>query len=134
MTTLPEHLVESYEQPSHPIGMSYNSALHGGLGNGYQQYQHAPPPPFSQHAFQPRVGIETATKIAELKAKLDKKLGPEYISQRAGPAGGGKLTYIEGWKAINVANEVFGFDGWASSITSLTVDYVSNPALIVSSG
>jgi len=31
------------------------------------------------------------------------------------------LTY---WKIINLANEVFGFNGWSSSITSLAIDYV----------
>lgn len=42
---------------------------------------------------------------------------------------GPKLTYAEGWKVINLANEVFGFDGWASSITNLTVDFVSWPGI-----
>jgi DNA repair and recombination protein RAD52 len=66
----------------------------------------------------------TALKIAELQAKLDRKLGPEYISQRPGPGGGQKLTYAEGWKIINLANEVFGFNGWSSSVVSLTTDFV----------
>ena len=68
--------------------------------------------------------LRTARQIAALQAKLNQKLGPEYISQRPGPGGGPKLTYAEGWKIINLANEVFGFNGWSSSITSLTVDYV----------
>ncbi|KAF8155767.1 recombination protein Rad52 [Crassisporium funariophilum] len=65
----------------------------------------------------------TAHKIALLQAKLNQKLGPEFISQRQGP-GGPKLTYAEGWKIINLANEVFGFNGWSSSIVSLTTDFV----------
>lgn len=68
--------------------------------------------------------LRTAQQIAKLQAKLNQKLGPEYISQRPGPGGGPKLTYAEGWKMINLANEVFGFNGWSSSITSLTTDYV----------
>ena len=67
---------------------------------------------------------ETAQKIASLQAKLNQKLGPEYLSQRPGPGGGPKLTYIEGWKVINVANEVFGFNGWSSSVVNLTTDYM----------
>ncbi|OAX33186.1 hypothetical protein K503DRAFT_851969 [Rhizopogon vinicolor AM-OR11-026] len=67
---------------------------------------------------------DTAIKIATLQAKLNKKLGPEYISQRPGPGGGPKLTYAEGWKIINLANEVFGFNGWSSSIVNMTVDYM----------
>lgn len=67
---------------------------------------------------------ESSGKIAAMQAKLDKKLGPEYISQRPGPGGGPKLTYAEGWKIINLANEVFGFNGWSSSVVSLTTDYI----------
>ncbi|KAH0835884.1 hypothetical protein J3R83DRAFT_9764 [Lanmaoa asiatica] len=66
----------------------------------------------------------TAKNIATLQAKLNKKLGPEYISQRPGPGGGLKLTYAEGWKIINLANEVFGFNGWSSSIVSIATDFL----------
>ena len=70
----------------------------------------------------------TTLKIANLQAKLNQKLGPEYISQRPGPGGGPKLTYAEGWKIINLANEVFGFNGWSSSIVNLTTDFIDvNP-------
>lgn len=51
----------------------------------------------------------TAQKIASLQTKLDRKRGPEYNSQRP------SLTYVEGWKVINLANEVFGFNGWSST-------------------
>jgi DNA repair and recombination protein RAD52 len=70
------------------------------------------------------VSMETTEKIAKLQAKLNQKLGPEFISQRPGPGGAGKLTYAEGWKIINIANDVFGFNGWSSSVVSLTTDYV----------
>ncbi|EIN08358.1 Rad52/22 double-strand break repair protein [Punctularia strigosozonata HHB-11173 SS5] len=63
-------------------------------------------------------------RIASLQAKLDRKLGPEFISQRPGPGGGPKLTYAEGWKIINLANDVFGFNGWSSSIVNLTTDFL----------
>ncbi|KAH8829487.1 Rad52/22 family double-strand break repair protein-domain-containing protein [Flagelloscypha sp. PMI_526] len=69
---------------------------------------------------------DTATRIMELDAKLQMKLGPEYISQRPGPGGGPKLTYIEGWKVINLANEIFGHNGWSSSIVNLTTDYMDS--------
>ncbi|KAL7410870.1 recombination protein Rad52, partial [Mrakia frigida] len=70
---------------------------------------------------------ETAKQIATLQSRLDRKLGPEYVSQRAGP-GGSKLTYIEGWKVINVANEVFGFNGWSSTVQRLETDFCdTNP-------
>ncbi|KAI9567556.1 hypothetical protein HD554DRAFT_2173328 [Boletus coccyginus] len=63
-------------------------------------------------------------QIATLQVKLDKKLGPEYISQRPGPDGGPELTYAKGWKIINLTNEVFGFNGWSSSILSITTDFL----------
>ena len=118
-------LVNSH-QPNSPLNssivthesMSFNPAMHG--------------TPLAQQSFslfgsQPSfadISEETAKKIASLQAKLNQKLGPEFISQRPGPGGGMKLTYAEGWKIINLANEVFGFNGWSSSIVSLNTDFV----------
>lgn len=65
----------------------------------------------------------SAQEIATLQAKLDRQLGPEYISDRPG-AGGVKVYYMEAWKCINLANEIFGFNGWSSSIQNIAVDYV----------
>jgi DNA repair and recombination protein RAD52 len=70
----------------------------------------------------------TAQEIATLQAKLDRQLGPEYISDRPG-AGGAKVQYLEAWKCINLANEVFSFNGWSSSIQNIAVDYVSIESL-----
>ncbi|WVN88994.1 uncharacterized protein L203_104210 [Cryptococcus depauperatus CBS 7841] len=63
-------------------------------------------------------------RIHQLQARLARKLGPEYVTQRPGPGGSTKLSYIEGWKVINLANEVFGFNGWTSSIVSLSTDFI----------
>ncbi|KAH9876266.1 hypothetical protein J1614_004145 [Plenodomus biglobosus] len=65
----------------------------------------------------------TASEIATLQSRLNKQLGPEYISQRPGN-GGGKVAYLEGNKAIALANEVFGFNGWSSSLGQVQIDYV----------
>ncbi|TKX21384.1 DNA repair and recombination protein rhm52 [Elsinoe australis] len=74
-----------------------------------------------------RISEYTATEIATLSARLDKQLGPEYISTRQGQ-GGGRVHYIAGEKVINLANEVFGFNGWSSSIQQVQVDFVDeNP-------
>ncbi|WBW72222.1 Rad22-like protein Rti1 [Schizosaccharomyces osmophilus] len=59
----------------------------------------------------------------EMSQLLRKQLGPEYISRRSGP-GGSSVTYLEAWKAIELANEIFGFNGWSSSVQSIHVDYV----------
>ncbi|TKY88548.1 hypothetical protein EX895_002537 [Sporisorium graminicola] len=67
---------------------------------------------------------DSASRIATLQAKLNQRLGPEYLSQRPGPGGGKKLTYIEGWKLVDLANEVFGFNGWSTTIVRLDVDFL----------
>jgi recombination DNA repair RAD52 pathway protein len=65
----------------------------------------------------------TALEIATLQSRLNKQLGPEYISQRPGN-GGGRVAYLEGNKAIALANEVFGFNGWSSSLGQVQIDFV----------
>lgn len=61
---------------------------------------------------------------------LVKGLGPEYISTRLGPNGSNKLSYIEGWKIINLANEIFGFDGWNSTVVKTEIDYVCPSSIL----
>ncbi|KAF1955596.1 hypothetical protein CC80DRAFT_536142 [Byssothecium circinans] len=70
-----------------------------------------------------RVDQFSAQEIATLQCRLNKQLGPEYISQRPGN-GGGRVAYLEGNKAIALANEVFGFNGWSSSLGQVQIDYV----------
>ena len=69
----------------------------------------------------------SAQEIATLQAKLGRQLGPEYISERPGAAGV-RVHYLEAWKCINLANEIFGFNGWSSSIQNISVDYVFSPS------
>lgn len=71
-----------------------------------------------------RIDEYTAQEIATLQSRLDKRLGPEYISSRAGP-GGQKVHYLAADKCISLANEVFGFNGWSSSIQNIQIDFVS---------
>jgi DNA repair and recombination protein RAD52 len=77
--------------------------------------------PFAPPA--PRISEWTAQEIATLSSRLEKQLGPEYISTRPG-AGGGKVHYLAAEKVINLANEVFGFNGWNSSIQNVQIDFV----------
>jgi DNA repair and recombination protein RAD52 len=64
---------------------------------------------------------------------LEKKLGSEWISKRSGP-GGSTISYIEGWKAIQLANEIFGYNGWNHSVVDITIDYVDVDGTKVSCG
>lgn len=75
----------------------------------------------------PRISEYTAQEIATLQSRLEKQLGPEYISNRAGPSGQ-KVHYLAAEKCIQLANEVFGFNGWSSQIKEVQVDFVEeNP-------
>jgi recombination DNA repair RAD52 pathway protein len=58
---------------------------------------------------------------------LSLHLGPEYITYRPAPTGG-KVAYIEGWRALELANETFGFSGWSSSVQDMAVDFVRGAA------
>lgn len=59
----------------------------------------------------------------DIQTKLDKRLGPEYISKRVG-YGSNKVAYIEGWKAINLANQIFGYNGWSTEVKNVTIDFL----------
>lgn len=78
---------------------------------------HAPVQPYK-----PIVDFTTEEK-AQLDSDLLKYLPPEFTATRAGP-GRSTLTYIEGWKIKNLANKLFGFNGWSSAITDVTVDFL----------
>lgn len=71
---------------------------------------------------QQRISEYTAKEIATLQSRLEKQLGPEYISTRPGH-GGSKVPYISGDKCIGLANQVFGFNGWSSSLQNIQVDF-----------
>ncbi|KAI3326341.1 Sts1 protein [Xylariaceae sp. AK1471] len=87
---------------------------HSGIANPFEEVK-------------PRISEFTATEIATLQARLEKQLGPEYLSARSGPSGQ-KVHYIAAEKCIALANEVFGFNGWSSSIQNIQVDFVDeNP-------
>ncbi|XP_077025754.1 DNA repair protein RAD52 homolog isoform X2 [Tamandua tetradactyla] len=65
----------------------------------------------------------TADEYQAIQNALRQRLGPEYISSRL--AGGGqKVCYIEGHRVISLANEMFGYNGWAHSVTQQNVDFV----------
>ncbi|KAI0300150.1 Rad52/22 double-strand break repair protein, partial [Multifurca ochricompacta] len=69
-------------------------------------------------------GSSDTSETSIIQAKLNRRLGPEYVSQRPAPGGGPKLTYVEGWKIIGLANEVFGYNGWCSTVTKIETDFI----------
>ena len=47
------------------------------------------------------------------------------MSQR--PVGGGQhAAYLEGHRAVSLANEIFGYNGWSHSVTQQTIDFVDH--------
>lgn len=122
-----EHMLKSYEskppfddtsQPQLATygPMSFNPQMHGTFSSQ---------PLYSFDQSQPlyqSLSDESTLKLHRLQTKLNQKLGPEYVSQR--PSGGGKVPYLEGWKVINLANEIFGFNGWNSSVLNITTDFL----------
>lgn len=59
----------------------------------------------------------------EIAQRLTIQLPKSDVCTRPGPSGV-KLTYLEGWRAVDKANELFGFDGWSCSVRSLSVDFI----------
>lgn len=80
-----------------------------------------------------RISAYTAAEIATLQAKLDQQLGPEFISSRPG-AGGKKIHYLQADKCINLANQVFGFNGWSSTVKTIELDFVWRPVSLFGLG
>ncbi|VEU19872.1 DEKNAAC100909 [Brettanomyces naardenensis] len=62
-------------------------------------------------------------ELDRIRKALDKQLGPEFISKRKGP-GSNSVQYLEGWKAINLANNIFGPNGWCTELRNFQVDYI----------
>ncbi|TNY19986.1 hypothetical protein DMC30DRAFT_276673 [Rhodotorula diobovata] len=101
-----------YREPSHAHPPSFNPADHV---------------PLSGRVFTPNsfTGLSDATqqRTDKLQALLSKTLGPDQVANRPG-GGGTKLSYLEGWRAINLANEVFGYNGWYTDIKYLEADFI----------
>eukprot|EP01116_Phalansterium_solitarium_P020705 TRINITY_DN6180_c0_g1_i1.p1 TRINITY_DN6180_c0_g1~~TRINITY_DN6180_c0_g1_i1.p1 ORF type:complete len:382 (+),score=92.19 TRINITY_DN6180_c0_g1_i1:79-1224(+) len=57
-----------------------------------------------------------------IETLLQKKLSSDSVSYRPSVFGD-ECTYIESWKSIELANEVFGYNGWSCSIVNCSVDF-----------
>ena len=62
--------------------------------------------PFGQAVF-------SDAEEAYITEQLQYGLSKRETSNRPGP-GGIKITYLEGWRATDIANRIFGFNGWKS--------------------
>ena len=57
-----------------------------------------------------------------MKELLSQKLDEYEISSRVGP-GNKKLMYLEGWRGIEIANTIFGPNGWADEVIDIGEDF-----------
>jgi DNA repair and recombination protein RAD52 len=64
----------------------------------------------------------TKEEEAKISKLLSKNLAPEYLSYRVA-FGRNSVVYVEGWTIISLANQIFGFNKWSSSILRMEVDY-----------
>ncbi|KDO24206.1 hypothetical protein SPRG_10635 [Saprolegnia parasitica CBS 223.65] len=64
----------------------------------------------------------TSDEQQRTDAYLRQKLNTDVLSRRPGP-GGRRLTYLESCKAIEIANEAFGFNGWSCRIVDCNLEY-----------
>jgi DNA recombination protein Rad52 len=62
-------------------------------------------------------------EAVEVQAKLNRRLGPEFLAYRPGP-NGGQQAYLTGERVVGLANEIFGFNGWSSDIKEVVLDFV----------
>jgi recombination DNA repair RAD52 pathway protein len=60
---------------------------------------------------------EDALRIQE---ELERELEAHEISHRSGGSAG-SVAYMEGWRAIEKATHIFGFNGWSSRIIEIKV-------------
>ena len=64
----------------------------------------------------------TADEARSIQDQLDQLIEADQIQFR--PSAQGSVAYVEGWKVLSLANEVFGFNGWSSEILHLGIDFV----------
>ncbi len=59
-----------------------------------------------------------------ISKKLETRIPPEGIAYRSSSGMGGQVAYLEGWRAFNYANDIFGFNGWSSEILNMSTDFI----------
>ncbi|KAF9194520.1 DNA repair protein rad52 [Haplosporangium sp. Z 767] len=110
----------SRNTPNSSLAKHMNGSVHIPNENPSMFRAHNYPSSNAQHS---KLVEFTEDERARLNEDLPKYLAPEFTATRAGP-GRSTLTYVEGWRIKNLANKLFGFDGWSSAITDVTVDFL----------
>lgn len=75
-------------------------------------------------------GAYSEGERARIQNLLSQKLQSSELQSRSNGSGGGKVYYIEGQKCFDIANMIFGFDGWSSAVThNITTDFIENSTM-----
>eukprot|EP00965_Chrysotila_dentata_P031506 1050581-Pleurochrysis_carterae.AAC.1 len=88
----------------------------------------APVPSDSMLSDYLRLPVREFDDPAEVQRLLQTNLEAHEIMHREG-GGAGKVPYMEGWRVIDKAQRIFGFDGWSSKILELRVREVGTPCV-----
>ncbi|KAJ1627089.1 hypothetical protein T492DRAFT_1027659 [Pavlovales sp. CCMP2436] len=80
-------------------------------------------PPAREAQADPARAEWTPEEHQRISDALAIKLPSEAIATRAGQ-GGKHFSYIEFWKVIERTNQIFGFDGWSSTIMDMAQEYL----------
>lgn len=64
----------------------------------------------------------SSSESEDIQANLTRPLDVDNVQFRSNGTGG-NVAYLEGWRAINLANEIFGFNGWSSEILQIKTEF-----------
>ena len=78
------------------------------------------------HGDEPPVNIDGKAfhdfdNIDRVQQLLETRLERDEIAQR--PQAGGQVSYIEAWRVIEKAQQIFGFNGWSSRIIDISKEF-----------
>ena len=77
-----------------------------------------------QRALQARLGPNFISKVS-INISPVQQLNVLFLFQR--PVRGVQhAAYLEGHRAVSLANEIFGYNGWSHSVSQKTIDFVDH--------
>jgi DNA recombination protein Rad52 len=91
-----------------------------GAGDAPFAHVHEVALPFGSRPFSKEEELRMGAQLMEDTTARD-------VRTRPGP-GGKKLTYMPGWQSVDLANKIFGFNGWSSQVISMRINFCRETA------
>ena len=119
------HPLESFYTANAIGDLPRNAALENGSSgdahlaiqpNGYKEHHNA----LGSQLCREKAREYSRDEFERIAARLKLPVPMSETASRPGPAGS-RVHYIEGWKVINEANHLFGFNGWSLRVLSTEV-------------